>query len=218
MASVARFLRRRFLAGILVLVPLGITFLILRLVFNAADSILAPHIETYLRIHIPGLGLVATIIIIFLVGLFATNVLGRRLFHYFSVGLSRIPVVGSLYVASRQVIEALGGTGTESFKRVVFVEYPRRGLFTLGFVTKDNYHVKDAQGIEHEVVNIFVPTSPNPTSGVFIIARVSDVIRADLTVEQGIKLIVSGGIIVPPQPLVLEGAEDRPGHTKPSAR
>lgn len=209
MVSVARFVRHRFLAGILVLVPLGITFLILRLLFNATDSILAPYIRTYLKMHIPGLGLVATILIIFLVGLFATNVLGKRLISYFDRGLSRIPLVGSLYVASRQVIEAVGGTGTESFKRVVFVEYPRRGLFTLGFVTRDNYSVSDTQGEKHDVVNIFVPTSPNPTSGVFIVAKASDVVRADLTVEQGIKLIVSGGIIVPPQPLVLEGAEDR---------
>ncbi|KPJ61246.1 MAG: hypothetical protein AMJ46_02810 [Latescibacteria bacterium DG_63] len=209
MASIARFLRRRFLAGILVLVPLGITYLILRLLFNAIDNILAPYIETYFNIRIPGLGVVATIVIVFLVGLFATNVLGRRLLNYFDRGLSRIPLVGNLYVASRQVIEAVGGAGTESFKRVVFVEYPRRGLFTLGFVTRDNYLVNDTQGNKHEVVNIFVPTSPNPTSGVFIVAKASDVIRADLTVEQGIKLIVSGGIIVPPHPLVLEGAEDR---------
>jgi uncharacterized membrane protein len=209
MVSIARFLRRRFLAGILVLVPLGITFVILRLLFNATDSILAPHIENYLNVHIPGLGVVATIVIIFLVGLFATNILGRRLLAYFDRGLSRIPLVGKLYVASRQVIEAVGGTGTESFKRVVFVEYPRRGLFTLGFVTKDDYPVTDTQGNEHDVVNIFVPTSPNPTSGVFIVAGASDVIRADLTVEQGIKLIVSGGIIVPPQPLTLEATEER---------
>jgi uncharacterized membrane protein len=209
MASIARFLRSRFLAGILVLVPLGITFVILRLLFNATDSILAPYIENYLGMHIPGLGVVATVVIIFLVGLFATNVLGKRLLHYFDRGLARVPLVGNLYVASRQVIEAVGGTGTESFKRVVFLEYPRRGLFTIGFVTKDNYLASDSEGKEHEVVNIFVPTSPNPTSGVFIIARASDVIRADLTVEQGIKLIVSGGIIVPPQPFILEESENR---------
>ena len=207
MRSIAKFLRHCFLGGILVIVPLGITYLILKLVFNAVDSILAPYIEKIIGLHIPGLGVAATIVIVFLAGLVATNVFGKTLLAYFHRVVSKIPVVGSVYVSAKQVIEALGTADTQSFKRVVFLQYPRKGLFTMGFVTRERYTLIDTRGRKTEVIHIFLPTTPNPTSGFFIVCRPSDAIRAGITVEQGIKLVVSGGILAPPGPLMVEDTD-----------
>lgn len=207
MKSVARFLRRCFLAGILVIVPLGVTYLILKLVFNGVDNILAPYIERFIGIDIPGLGVAATIVVILLTGLVATNVFGKTLLNYFHKGVSKIPVVGSVYVSARQVVEALGTADTRSFKRVVFVQYPRKGLLTMGFVTRDNYTVVDKNGRESEVINIFLPHAPNPMSGFFIVCNASDAIRVGISVEQGIKLVVSAGILAPAEPLMVENTD-----------
>jgi len=219
MRSLGRFLRHSFLTGILVIVPLGVTYLILKLVFNAVDNILAPYIEKFIGLDIPGLGVAATIILIFLAGLVATNVFGKTLLGYFHRGVARIPVVGSIYVSAKQVVEALGTADTHSFKRVVFIQYPRKGLYTMGFVTREHYSLIDKQGRKGDVINVFLPTTPNPTSGFFIVCKPSDAIRAGITVEQGIKLVVSGGILAPPEPLVVDDTEallgpDEPGGGK----
>jgi uncharacterized membrane protein len=207
MNAIARFVRHSFLTGILVIVPLGVTYLILKLLFSAVDNILAPYIEKFLGLQIPGLGVAATIILIFLAGLVATNVFGKTLLGYFHRGIAKIPVVGSVYVSSRQVIEALGTADTRSFKRVVFIQYPRKGLLTMGFVTRDHYTVIDKQGRKSEVVNVFLPHAPNPMSGFFIVCKSSDAIRVGITVEQGIKLVVSAGILAPSEPLFVEDTE-----------
>jgi uncharacterized membrane protein len=207
MNSFARFIRHSFLAGILVIVPLGVTYLIIKLLFNGVDNILAPYIEKLVGLHIPGLGVAATIVLIFLAGLVARNVFGKTLLNYFHRAVSRIPVVGSVYVSARQVIEALGATDTRSFRRVVFVQYPRKGLLTMGFVTREHYAVIDKQGKTTEVINVFLPTTPNPTSGFLIVCKPSDAIKAGITVEQGIKLVVSGGILAPPGSLAVDDTD-----------
>jgi uncharacterized membrane protein len=142
-----------------------------------------------------------------LAGLVATNVFGKTLLNYFHKGIAKIPLVGSVYVSAKQVMEALGATDTRSFKRVVFVEYPRKGLLTMGFVTKDPYTAIDKHGRRSEVINVFLPTTPNPTTGFFVVCRPSDAIGAGITVEQGIKLVVSGGILAPPEPLRVEDTD-----------
>jgi uncharacterized membrane protein len=202
MRAIARFLRRKLVAGVLVLVPLGVTYFVLKFIFNTVDNILAPYIQKYLGRDIPGVGIAASIILIFLAGLLGTNVLGRWVLSYLDKALSKVPVVSSVYLSAKQVIEALGSGNTKSFKRVVLLEYPRKGLITLGFVTRDPYLTVGLDGKTSEVVNIFVPTTPNPTSGFFIIANVCDLINTNMTVEEGIKLVVSGGILVPPHPLI----------------
>jgi uncharacterized membrane protein len=207
MNSVARFIRHSFLTGILVIVPLGVTYLIIKLLFNAVDSILAPYIEKFIGLHIPGLGVAATIVLIFLAGLVATNVFGKTLLNYFHKGVARIPVVGSVYVSARQVIEALGTADTRSFKRVVFVQYPRKGLLTMGFVTRESYTIVDKQGRTSEAINVFLPHAPNPISGFFIVCKSSDAIGVGITVEQGIKLVVSAGILAPSGSLLVESTE-----------
>jgi uncharacterized membrane protein len=204
MRSVVRFFRRKLLAGILVLVPIGVTYFVLKLIFNGVDNILAPYIENYLGRDIPGLGLVATVILVLLAGLLGTNVFGKHMLSYIDRGLSKIPIVAGIYVSAKQVVEAIGTANTKSFKRVVLVEYPRKGLLTLGFVTKDAYTVVGKDGTKKEVMNIFVPSTPNPTTGFLIIVQKSQVIGIDLTVEEGIKFVVSGGILAPSRTWVID--------------
>ena len=161
------------------------------------DHILAPYLESLIGRSIPGLGLAATIVLVLLAGLFGTNVLGKHLLAYFDRGLSRVPVVAGIYTSTKQFMEAIGTTNTKSFKRVVLVEFPRKGLLTLGFVTRDVYVITGKDGTRHEVLNVFVPHSPNPVTGFILVVQKSQVIGVDLSVEEGVKIIVSAGIITP---------------------
>jgi uncharacterized membrane protein len=207
MRSIVTFLRRKLLTGILVLVPIGITYFVLKFIFNTVDNILAPYIQHYLGRDIPGLGLLATIILILLAGLLGTNVLGKFLLSYFDRALAKVPVVATIYLSAKQVVEAIGTTNTKSFKRVVLVEYPRKGLLTLAFVTRDSYTVAGKDGANKRVINIFVPSTPNPTTGFLIILPESQVIGVDLSVEEGIKLVMSGGIISPTRTYMLDDTD-----------
>jgi len=204
MGAFLRFLRSKLIAGILVLIPIGVTYFVLKWLFNSVDNILAPYIENYLGRDIPGLGLAATIILVVLAGLLATNVFGKHMLSYIDRGLAKIPIVAGIYVSTKQFVEAIGTANTKSFKRVVLVEYPRKGLLTFGFVTKDVYTVVGKDGTKKDVVNIFVPSTPNPTTGFLIIVQKSQVIGVDLTVEEGVKLVVSGGILAPIRTLVVD--------------
>ncbi|MFH0777789.1 MAG: DUF502 domain-containing protein [Candidatus Eisenbacteria bacterium] len=218
MIAIGRLLRHKFLAGILVVVPVGVTYMVLKLLFGAVDNILAPIIERFLGLHIPGLGVATTIFLVFLIGLIATNVFGKTILNYVDRGLSRIPFVGTVYVSAKQVTDALGKSSAASFKRVVFVEYPRKGLLVLGFVTRERLMVTDKDGHTTEVVNVFLPTTPNPTSGFFVATKPSELIRVDLTVEQGIKLVMSGGILAPPEPLMMDETAAVEEHPSPPCR
>jgi len=204
MRAFLRFIRSKLIAGILFLIPLGFTYLVLKWLFNSVDNILAPYIESLIGRDIPGLGLAATIILVLLAGLLATNVFGKHMLSYIDRGLAKIPVVSGVYVSTKQFVEAIGSTSTKSFKRVVLVEYPRKGLLTFGFVTKDVYTVVGKDGTTKEVVNIFVPSTPNPTTGFLIVVQKSQVIGVDLSVEEGVKLVVSGGILAPTRTCVLD--------------
>jgi len=204
MRSILRFLRGKLIAGILVLVPIGVTYLVLKWIFNSVDNILAPYIENYLGRDIPGLGLVATVILVLLAGLLGTNVFGKHMLNYIDRGLSRVPIVAGIYTSAKQIIEAIGTANTKSFKRVVVVEYPRHGLLTLGFVTKDTYTIVGKDGVKKQVLNVFMPHTPNPTTGFLTIMQESQVIGIDMTVEEGIKFIVSGGILAPSRAWVME--------------
>ncbi len=215
MRSIGRFLRSRLLAGILVLVPIGVTYFVLKWVFNTLDNILAPYIQELIGRDIPGVGLAATIVLVLLAGLFGTNVLGKHLLVYFDKGLSRVPVVAGIYTSTKQFMEAIGTANTKSFKRVVMVEYPRKGLLTFGFVTKDVYTMMGKDGSKTEVMNVFVPSTPNPTTGFLIVVQKSQVIGLDLSVEDGVKLVVSGGIISPARSYVADNVPPLAEPTKP---
>ena len=145
---------------------------------------------------IPGLGVLFAVILVFLTGVIVANLLGRRLVQFWEALLSRIPFVRSIYATAKQVMETMVSGNGKSFREVVMLEYPRKGLWTLAFVTGEG--LPAAQELTGEkLINIYVPTTPNPTSGFFLMVAEKDVVRLDLSVEDGLKLILSTGVILP---------------------
>ena len=183
-------LRRIFLAGILTAVPVYITIVVLQVLFNFMDEILAPLVRRYAGIDIPGLGLVLLIVFLFVLGLFVTNFLGRAMYGWFERVLLRIPIVSNVYNFARQIVQTFSPEHRSAFKMVVWLQYPRPGLWTLGFVTGTSFS-KD--GVPF--YNIFVATTPNPTSGYVVFVPQSHTIQAKMTVEEGFKLLISGGAL-----------------------
>ena len=147
------------------------------------------------KLEIPGFGLILTLLIIFALGIFVTNVLGRRLFSWGERLISSIPLVKNIYNTLKQITNAFSGaTQTENYQRVIYIQYPRKELWTISFVTSES-----VDGSGEEYYHVFVPTTPNPTSGVFIIIPKKDAIEADLTIEEGLKAVISGGLLAPKQ-------------------
>jgi uncharacterized membrane protein len=214
------FVRKKFrtylLAGILILVPLSITLWILNFLFRTLDNLLMPFFIRLLGyagwqvspdFRIPGVGLLATLLIIVTAGVLTTNIIGRKVVDFGERTLVRIPLASNIYFASKQMVEALSQQGRRTFHQVVMVEYPRLGVYSVGLMTKENAHVY-RDGLE-PMVTVFMPTTPNPTSGLLILVRREDVYPLPLTVEEGIKFVVSGGLILPQNDLP-EGAGEAP--------
>lgn len=195
--------RRWIVAGLLVWVPLGVTFLVIRFLVNLADRVLLLLPDAYqphnlLGFDIPGLGVALTILTVIVTGMIFANLFGRRIVRIWEELLARIPLVRSVYSSVKQITETLFSTQGKSFRKVVMVEYPRRDLWTLAFVTGDTADMFDELAGE-ELVNIYVPTTPNPTSGFFLMAPKKDVVPLNISVEVGLKLILSTGVVVPDQ-------------------
>ncbi len=189
--------RSVFLRGAVLIVPLALTIWFFQALLNAIDGILSPLLEAWIGRRIPGLGFVSMVVIILFVGLLTRNLVGRLLFGWFENLLRSIPFVRSVYGAIRDLVSAfsLGGQG-KTFREVVMVEYPRHGLYTIGFVTNHILYA-DAAGGSTEFLNLYIPNPPNPTSGVLILVPKAEVIHLDLTIEQGLKFVLSGGIVTP---------------------
>ena len=196
-SGVRRRLRELFVVGLAVVLPLLVTYLLLRFLFEALDGLLDPMIQGILGRRIPGLGFLATVAIIFLIGTLTTNIIGRKLVAMTEGLLLRIPLVKNVYGASKQLFDAITLPGRGAFRQVVMLEYPRSGLYALGFIT-----ATQAKGFQdlvgEQTVNVFIPTAPNPTSGFFLVVPERSVIPVPISVEEALKLIVSGGLIVPP--------------------
>lgn len=195
------FLRRYLVAGLLVWLPLVATFFVIRLLVNWMDNSLLLLPEAYrpdnlLGFHIPGLGVLLSLLILVLTGLVAANLFGRKLVGLWEQLLSRIPLVRSVYSAVKQLVETtLSGNGN-SFRKVVLVEFPRRGMWTLAFLTSEVQGVVQ-QATRREVVSVYVPTTPNPTGGYFVLVPREDVREIDLSVDDGLKMLLSMGAVNP---------------------
>lgn len=189
---VGRKLRAHFLAGILLTVPLGLTVWIFIWIFNGIDSFLQPIIERIFGHDIPGVGFGITVLLVYVVGVIASNMLGRRLFRYGETLLNRVPIVHYLYNGIRQIMQSFAAPDKTGFMQVVLVEFPRRDTRTLGFITNET---SDESG--RKLLNIFIPTSPNPTSGFLQILSEDQVIRTNLSVDDALKMVVSGGRVSP---------------------
>ena len=181
---------RRVVSGFVVLVPLIITILILRLVFLFVDDIFRPSFENT-PLDIAGIGVLITLVLLYLVGAFLA---GKRIQALQDAVLSRIPIVRSIYGVARQATNALSTPSGHHFNRVVFLEWPRPGFRALGFVT-GHLHAPKARG--DTLVVVYIPTVPNPTSGNLAWVHEEELVEADLTVEEAMKAIFSGGIVLP---------------------
>jgi uncharacterized membrane protein len=190
--KIGRKIRDQFIAGLLVLVPLAATVLILVWVFNSIDHILGPVIRAVFHRDIPGVGFGVTIILIYLAGVVATNVIGGAILRFFNRQLNKVPIFRLLYSVIRQIMEAFTSTNKTSFLKVVLVEFPRQGMWELGFVTNE---IKNENG--ECILNVLIPTSPTPTSGFLQIVKEKDVIRTNISVEDGLKMVVSAGTMTP---------------------
>lgn len=205
-------LRNYLLTGILVTAPIAITFYIAWLGINFVDSRVTPLIpekynpETYLPFDILGLGLVIVIIALTLVGWLTASFVGRLFLRTGERVLARMPVIRSIYGALKQVFETVLSHRSTAFREVVLIEYPRRGIWALGFLT--GMTEGEVQNLTAEdVLNVFLPTTPNPTSGYLLFLPKEDVLVLDMTVEEGIKMVMSGGIVTPPDPRAAEVQE-----------
>jgi len=181
-------IRAHFIAGILVIVPIGLTAWIL----NGIDGILQPIISTIFGKPIPGVGFGITVVLIYIVGVIASNIMGGRLIRYGESLLARIPVARYLYSGIKQIVESFSSPHTTGFMNVVLIEFPRRGTRTIGFITNEEM---DEHG--RKLINVFIPTSPNPTSGFLQIVEEDEIIRTNIAVDDALKMVVSGGRMSP---------------------
>jgi uncharacterized membrane protein len=182
-------IKRRIFAGLIAIVPIAVTFWILKFLFIFLDGFAAPLLKQ-IDIEIPGLGIILTLLFIFILGILITNVLGKTIFNWGEKILDKLPFVNTIYNTIKQITSAFSSSTVKSFEQVVFIQYPRKGLWTMCFVTNQS---KNENG--ESFYHVFVPTTPNPTSGVFIIVPQKDAIHPDISVEDGLKAIISGGIL-----------------------
>ncbi len=188
-------LRLHFLSGVLVVVPIILTYIVLKFLFESLDGILQPILERVLGYSIYGLGVFTTILLIILAGILTRNFIGARLYKVGDRILVRMPIIRPIYSAAKQLLEAVTMPTMDSFKEVALVEYPRRGAFALGFIS--NRIKIDSGGSLKKYVSVFVPSTPTPVSGMVIVLPEEDVHPVQMTIEEGVKFLVSGGVASP---------------------
>ncbi len=199
-----RLLRKYFIAGLLVWLPLAATVIVIKLLIellNKTILLFPPELqpETLFGVSIPGFGIIIGILILVLTGVFAANLFGRKLVGIWEAILGRIPLVRTIYSSVKQVLETLFSSNSESFRRVVLIEYPRKEIWSLGFQTNEALTAA-REASEKDLVSVFVPTTPNPTSGFIVMLPAEDITQLDISVEDGFKFIISMGVIVPNGP------------------
>jgi uncharacterized membrane protein len=204
-----RRIRGYFLAGVLVTMPLAVTFAVASWFVIFVDSKIVPMIpqawnpDTYIKDHVgfeiglPGLGVVVLLIAITLIGAMTAGFIGRFVIRTGETVLARMPVIRSLYSAIKQILETVLRQQSQAFRQAVLVEYPRRGIWAIGFITGETEG--EVQSITtEEVLNVFLPTTPNPTSGFLLFVPRDDLVNLDMSVEEAVKMVISGGIVTPP--------------------
>lgn len=190
-------LRRAFVTGLVVTVPVVATFLALRFLFEAFDGLLGPSLSLLAGRDLPGLGLLLTLALVLVVGVAARSLVGRRLVGLGERLIDQVPVARSIYRASREIVETATLSKRQVFRDVVMVEYPRPGLYSYGFVT--GYTSREKDGDPERLAHVFIPGPPVPTTGHLVAAPVEELLYLDMTVEDALKLILSGGMVTPPR-------------------
>ncbi|MEC9375898.1 MAG: DUF502 domain-containing protein [Pseudomonadota bacterium] len=212
-------LRRYLVTGLLVWVPLGITLFLGKILVGFMDQTLlllppSSRPEALFGFNIPGLGIVLAFLVLIVTGLFTANFLGRRLVDAWENLLKRIPLVRSVYSAAKSFAEVILTDSTDSFKKAMLIEYPRKGLYSICFQTSTDL-AEIQERTDESVVCVFVPTTPNPTSGVMLMVPKDDVIVLDMEVEDAVKMVVSLGVVVPEMKanrIIKDYGADSPNH------
>jgi len=186
----AKQLRNKFFLGLLVIVPVSATIWLLIWVFNGIDNILQPIIKSVWGHPVPGVGFGIIILLIFLAGIIASNVIGKRIIVFGETLLNRVPLVRQVYGGIRQVLRSFVAPGETGFTQVVFVEFPRKGMRSIAFVTNKLYTKSGDQ-----LFTIFIPTAPNPTTGFLQIVKEDEIVPTDITVEDALRMVVSAGTV-----------------------
>ncbi len=194
-------MKKYLITGLLIWIPLAITFMVLAWIVNTLDRLIVwlPNglqPQEVLGFNIPGVGLILSVLIVFATGLVAANVLGQKLVQIWEAVLARIPVVKSIYYSVKQVSDTLFSSSGQAFRKALLVQYPRAGVWTIGFQTGTPAgEVRRLVGIE--MVSVYVPTTPNPTSGFFLMVPRAETIELDMTVDEALKYVVSMGVVAP---------------------
>jgi len=192
----ARRLRRYFLTGLVVLAPVGVTAVVLVWMFRTIDNILGEPLRAAIGFRIPGLGFVLLLLAVLLVGWAVHLAAGRQLLHWWNEALARFPLTGRIYTAMSQIVQTILGEQRTFFRRVVLVPYPTEGIWAVAFVTNEDAPVMSSR-VGEPCVNVFLPTTPNPTSGLMLVVPVSRTRDANITIDEAMKLIISAGAVSP---------------------
>ncbi len=185
-------LKQRFIVGLFLLIPIAFTYIILRFLFEGLDGILQPAMEKLIGKDIPGAGLIVLLVAMYLIGLLVTTVFGERAVRATQNVLLRVPLISTVYSPSKQIIDAFTGSGRSAFKRVVAIEYPRHGMWTVAFVMSI---IKDED--EGDMAVVYIPTSPTPQSGWLGMISMDQVRETDISVDTAFRMVLSGGILAP---------------------
>ena len=194
-------MRKYFITGLLIWIPLIITIWVLKFIFDVLDQSLlllpvALQTESWIGFHIPGLGAIFTLVIVFVTGVLATNFFGARLVTLWNDVLNRIPVVNSIYSSVKQISDTLFSSSGQAFRKALLVQWPHEGMWTIGFQT-GTPGGDVAHHVPADSLSVYVPTTPNPTGGYFVVVARKDVIELDMTVDQALKYVISMGVVPP---------------------
>ncbi len=207
MSRLSSIMKKQFVTGLVMLLPIGLTLIIIFALFKLVGKFSSPFLERVELLRelpeavISVLSFLITLFIIWVIGIFATNVMGKRLVHWFENILLKMPFVARIYQSIRQIIQTVM-LSRKAFHQVVMIEYPRKGIYTLAFVTNR------FQWKERKMLSLFIPTTPNPTSGWFVVIPEEEAVSLKMSVEEGMKLIISGGIITPSEGRFAEGERE----------
>jgi uncharacterized membrane protein len=194
-------LKNYFITGLLVILPIFITAYVIWYLIKAMDAVLkfipAKYLpETYINVYIPGVGLILVVILILIVGILTRNIAGKKVLQFWDNLVDRIPLARILYSSVKQLLQAFFLQNSGSFQRVALIEYPRRGIYVLGFITGESRGEIQVK-TNKKMINVFVPTTPNPTSGFYVLVPEEDLMLLDMSVEDAFKLLISGGLVSP---------------------
>jgi uncharacterized membrane protein len=191
MNSITQNFRSKLFAGVATLLPLYLTFFVIKFLFVTLEEMSDPLLKRF-NLEIPGLGIILTVVLIYILGLLVTNFLGRKIFNLGERIVKKVPIVNIIYTTLKQITDTITKGSTDAFEGAVYIQYPRQGLWTMAFISGES---KTKDGVPY--YHLFVPTTPNPTSGFFLMIPQADTVATVMSVEDCLKTIISGGLLAP---------------------